>query len=110
MRKTNKTFTTKSVSQMAAAAHIPCSPAQQKALATAFTETVEVVANVYDILQEKQASETPPLNQISGLSNIMREDVVVKTDMFSQDEALANAPATHDGFFLVDRILEEAAE
>lgn len=40
----------------------------------------------------------------SGLTNVWREDQV--TPGFSQNEALANAQLTHDGFFMVPAIFE----
>ena len=48
----------------------------------------------------------PTFHPIAGLSNIMREDV--KEPGFSQEEALANAPASLDGQFKIPPILSEA--
>lgn len=45
----------------------------------------------------------PTFHPIGDLSNVMREDV--ETTSFTQEEALANAPASKDGSFLIPSIL-----
>lgn len=45
----------------------------------------------------------PTFHPIGDLSNVMREDV--ETTSFTQEEALANAPAQEDGSFLIPSIL-----
>lgn len=45
----------------------------------------------------------PTFHPIGDLSNVMREDVEAAS--FTQDEALANAPAAQDGSFLIPSIL-----
>lgn len=43
--------------------------------------------------------------QTIGTENIMREDEVIPS--FSQKEALANAPHTKNGYFVVTRVLKD---
>lgn len=50
----------------------------------------------------------PTFHPIAGLTNVMREDV--PEEEFSQEEALANAPESQDGNFLIPAILEGGAE
>lgn len=45
----------------------------------------------------------PTFHPIGDLSNVMREDV--EGTSFTQEEALANAPAAQDGSFLIPSIL-----
>ena len=45
----------------------------------------------------------PTFHPIGDLSNVMREDV--EGTSFTQEEALANAPASQDGSFLIPAIL-----
>ena len=45
----------------------------------------------------------PTFHPIGDLSNVMREDV--EGSSFTQEEALANAPARQDGSFLIPSIL-----
>lgn len=45
----------------------------------------------------------PTFHPIGSLSNVMREDA--ERPGFTQQEALANAPKTQDGYFLIPSIL-----
>ncbi len=47
----------------------------------------------------------PTFSPLVGLSNVMREDV--SEPGFTQEEALANAPASLDGQFMIPPILAE---
>ena len=57
-------------------------------------------------LQELPTDGVIETSQVTGLENVMREDVVDESRMFSQVEALKNATHTHNGFFVVDAVLE----
>ena len=50
----------------------------------------------------------PTFHPIGDLSNVMREDV--EREGFTQQEALANAPQTQDGCFLIPSILGEGGD
>ena len=50
----------------------------------------------------------PTFHPIGSLSNVMREDV--EGESFTQEEALANAPAAQDGCFLIPSILGEGGD
>ncbi|MFH2118723.1 MAG: Asp-tRNA(Asn)/Glu-tRNA(Gln) amidotransferase subunit GatC [Candidatus Paceibacterota bacterium] len=91
------------VNHVAKLAQIPVSDEEQKQFARDFAETLTIVEE----LRELDTSKTPPTHQVTGLENVWREDEVKKEKMFSQQEALANAPKTHQGFFVVPRVLEE---
>ena len=58
-------------------------------------------------IQSLETDDVPETTQVTGLENITREDLIDEERMLSQDEALSNAPATHDGYFMVKAILEE---
>jgi Asp-tRNA(Asn)/Glu-tRNA(Gln) amidotransferase C subunit len=40
--------------------------------------------------------------------NVLREDVVEEKRMFTQEEALSNAKKTHQGFFVVDQLIDQS--
>ncbi len=84
-------------------ANIPISNQEAENLADAFEETLEVV----DQLQSLDVDEIEPSHQVTGLTNVWREDKVNQEKMFTQKEALANAPESHQGFFVVDRIISK---
>lgn len=50
-------------------------------------------------------ANVPPLEHPGGLKNVMREDVI--TESFTQKQALANAPASHDGYVMVPGVFED---
>ena len=86
---------------VAALAQIPISEDEASKFTSAFEETLAVIDN----LKTVDTSQTEPTHQVTGLENVLREDKVDENHMFSQTEALANAPKQHQGFFVVDRIL-----
>jgi aspartyl-tRNA(Asn)/glutamyl-tRNA(Gln) amidotransferase subunit C len=59
-----------------------------------------------DRLQQLNTDDIPPTAQVVEVTNALRADVP-RTGL-SQEEALANAPATVDGYFRVPSIQEEA--
>ena len=64
-------------------------------------EAFETTLAVIEQLQTVNVEGVTPTFQVTGLENVMRDDVVDENRMFSQDQALANAKATHDGYFVV---------
>ena len=45
-------------------------------------------------------------NQVSGLENVYREDVVDQRRALSQDEALSNGKSKYKGYFVVSAVIE----
>lgn len=97
-----KSVTAKDVHHISQLAQIPITEKESKELAKAFVETF----NVIDQLQSLNVSQTDITYQVTGLENNWREDAVDKKVMFSQKEALQNAKKTHQGYFVVPKILE----
>ncbi len=96
-------ITTTQVKHVADLANIPISETEAAELTEAFSETLEVIAN----LQSVDTSKTALTHQVTGLENVLREDVVDTDHMLSQTEALANAPQTHEGYIVVPRIIDQ---
>lgn len=69
---------------------------------------LETTIEHIDRLSEIDTSKVDETSDITGLKNIMREDVV--TPSLTQEEALQNAKETHNGLFVVPVIIEEAIE
>jgi len=97
------TITPAQVQHIANLASIPVSDEEKKDLAQAFEETLAVVQN----LQSVDTSHVEPTHQVTGLENILREDVVDTDHMLTQEQALANAKQTHEGFVVVPRIIDQ---
>ncbi|MCB9800739.1 MAG: Asp-tRNA(Asn)/Glu-tRNA(Gln) amidotransferase subunit GatC [Pseudomonadales bacterium] len=97
------TITPQQVKHIANLANIPVTEGEVTDLADAFEETLDVVAN----LQSVDTSKVEPTHQVTGLENVLREDVVDEAHMFTQAEALANAKETHEGFIVVPIIIDQ---
>ena len=75
-------------------------------LALTLQSGVETTLEYAKILGKVDVSHVGITNEITGLTNILREDIVDEARTFTQEEALANSVKNHKGFFMVDAILE----
>ncbi|MBD3279191.1 MAG: Asp-tRNA(Asn)/Glu-tRNA(Gln) amidotransferase subunit GatC [Candidatus Pacebacteria bacterium] len=91
------------VKHVAQLANIPISKKEEQELTQAFTETLAVVNQ----LKSLKTKNVQPTHQVTGLENILRADKVDQEKMFTQEQALANASQTHQGYFVVPRIIEK---
>jgi aspartyl-tRNA(Asn)/glutamyl-tRNA(Gln) amidotransferase subunit C len=107
MSSKNQTdFSEKQVEHTAKLAHIPVVATETKQLSEAFSTTLEVISD----LSEVPVEGVEPTHHVTGLKNVTREDVFDEKRMFSQAQALANAPKSHEGFFVVPRIIDRDEE
>jgi len=97
------TISKQQVKHIATLANIPISEQEVQSLEKAFAETLKVV----DKLQSVDVTNVKPTHQVTGLTNIFREDIVDKDRMLSQNDALANSRKTHNGYFVVPRIIDK---
>lgn len=98
-----KTFTPQDVSHIAALAHIPATSEEEKVIAEGFNTTIRVVEQLFTV----NVAGVEPTHHVAKRENVFREDEVDTACMLSQEAALANAPRSHNGFFVVDQIREE---
>jgi aspartyl-tRNA(Asn)/glutamyl-tRNA(Gln) amidotransferase subunit C len=70
-------------------------------------EQLDEALKAVEVFDELDLDGVPPLAHPGNLENVMRDDVIKPS--FSQMEALSNAPASHDGYFMVPGVLEEQA-
>lgn len=89
------------IGHVAKLANLSLSPAEKKT----FEKQLEEVLSYINKLGEINTKDVEPIGQITGLVNVTREDEAAPS--LPQDEALANAPRTYNGFFEVDAIFEE---
>ena len=87
------------VHRLAKLARIGVSDEQAAHLATELAQIVGFVEQ----LQAVNISDTLPTDQVTGLVDVWREDVV-KPSM-DRTELLKNAPAQKDGYIVVKRVL-----
>lgn len=96
-------ITKNQIKHIANLANIPVSDKEQEQLKNAFEETLDTISD----LQSVDVKGTQLTHQVTGLENVLREDKVDLNNMFTQQEALANAKHTHNGYFVVPRIIKE---
>jgi aspartyl-tRNA(Asn)/glutamyl-tRNA(Gln) amidotransferase subunit C len=73
--------------------------------------TLNQLQKVFDLVEQMQAINTDgieplahPIEQIMSIAQPLREDVVTEIDQ--RDAYLLNAPAQHEGLFLVPKVIE----
>jgi aspartyl-tRNA(Asn)/glutamyl-tRNA(Gln) amidotransferase subunit C len=91
------------VKKVAQLSSIPVNNNQAQDLAEKFEQTLETINN----LQTVDTKNVEPTHQVTGLENVWREDEVKPKQSFTQQQALANAKKSHDGYFVVPRILDQ---
>lgn len=96
-------FNQKIVQNIANLANIPINDSEASSLAEAFESTIEVADN----LKSLDVKDVEATYQVTGLENVLREDVVRQDWSLTQEEALANAKKTYQGFFVVERLIDE---
>ena len=67
------------------------------------SEELSQIITYVEKLDELDLENVPPTSHVLDLKNIMREDQVKA--WLTQEEALMNAPARHDGFFSVPKVI-----
>ena len=78
-------------------------PKEQKKLHKSFQETLKTI-KVFEKLDTKDVN---PNFQVTGLTNIFRQDKIEKKRVLTQKQALSNAKRTFKGYFVVPRIIHE---
>lgn len=89
------------ISYVAKLANLTLSTNEKKKFSTQLEEILDYIKQ----LSKVNTNKIEPISQITGLENVTREDVAAPS--LTQEEALANAPRGHNGFFEVDAVLGE---
>ena len=93
--KPTPTITPKDTKHIANLLHVPLNDEEIETLTPQLSQAAEYV----QVLQELDLSGIQETNQVTGLKNVFREDMI--TPSLSQEEALRNAKNTYDGYFVV---------
>lgn len=83
--------------------NVTLTDSESATLAQQFTATLETIST----LNQLDTSEIEATPQVTNLNNVLREDVVDTSRTFTQTQALANAPKTHQGYFVVEAVINE---
>ncbi len=73
--------------------------------------TLDQLQKVFNLVEQMQAIDTDgveplahPIEQIMSIAQPLRKDIVTEIDQ--RDAYLKNAPAQHEGLFLVPKVIE----
>lgn len=94
--------TLEEVQKIAKLANLKLRDNEVELFADQFTATIDAINQ----LNEIDTSTVPATYQVTGLSNITREDVVDSERVLPQEIVLREAPLTHEGFFVVPRVID----
>ena len=70
-----------------------------------FTDQLRPILAFMDQLRAVKTEQVPQTASVSDQTNVLRSDE--PRPSLSQDQALANAPESEDGFFVVPKIIHE---
>jgi aspartyl-tRNA(Asn)/glutamyl-tRNA(Gln) amidotransferase subunit C len=90
------------VKKIASLANLDLSDAEISKFAKQFTDTLQVI----DQLQEIDTSDTQATYQVGATTRVTRPDSVDESRVLTQEQTLSQARQTHNGYFVVPRILE----
>lgn len=93
------------VRKVSALANLPYKEEMSADLETAFEKTIEVI----DTLNKADVSQVEATARVSAENNRWREDKVLDEYVFTQEQALSNATRVHDGYFVVDRLIDDGS-
>lgn len=70
-----------------------------------FAEQFNKTLATMQVLNSLETDDVLETNQVTGLVNIFRDDIVDENRILSQEQALSNADNTHNGYFVVNSVL-----
>lgn len=88
------------LNHVAKLANLPIDKHQQKRFEPQLTAILAFVSK----LQKIPTKNIQPTAQVTGLTNVFREDAVDASRILTQAQALSNATKTHDGYFVVPSV------
>jgi aspartyl-tRNA(Asn)/glutamyl-tRNA(Gln) amidotransferase subunit C len=89
------------VHHIAKLANLTLTSEEEKKLSQEFAETLTTV----ELINELDTSQVAPTSQVTGLSNVVREDVIDPSRVLSQHQCLSQASQVHEGYFVVPAVI-----
>ncbi len=86
------------VTHIAKLANLPLTPEEKTKLETQLEETIRYVEELNTV----DTKGIEPTSQVTGLENIVRDDIAKPS--LTQEQALSNAKSIHNGLFKVNAI------
>lgn len=89
------------IDYVAKLANLPLTKKEKSIFAKQLKDVIAYISK----LQKVNTEKVEPIGHITGLVNVTRDDQTAPS--ITQEEAITNAPKTHNGFFEVEAIFEE---
>lgn len=100
---TSVTLSEKDVKKIATLAKLPLEEKDIPLYILQLSSILSFVSKLQDVKSDGISLRST--SQVTGLTNVFREDIIDTSRMLSQEEVLSNAHAAHEGFILVPQIL-----
>lgn len=97
------TFSDSLVKHIAKLSNLSVSDEETADFARAFNDSLPVIEK----LNSLDTTGIEPTHQVTELENNLRVDQVDSSLSFTQEEALRNAKRTYQGYFVVDRLIDQ---
>lgn len=94
------TLTLDDIKKLATLANIPLTAIDPIKISSELSAVLQLVNS----LQKIDTTHVMPTSQVTGLTNVYREDNVKSS--LTQTQALSNASRQHNGYFVVDAIFD----
>ncbi len=91
-----------SSAKIAKLANLPIKDSEVELFSKQLTSILDIVSK----LQKVDTEGIVPTAQVTGQNTVLRDDEIDASRTFSQEEALANAKKTKNGFFVVPAVFE----
>lgn len=72
-----------------------------------FAKQLEPILEHFESLSKVDTTGVMPTYQTTGLHTILREDIVDTSRMFTQEQALSNAPKSSNGYFVTSATIHK---
>ncbi len=91
------------VKHVAKLANLPLTETEEKKFTSQFSETLKTIA----VINELDTTGVSPTFQVTGLTNVSREDKIDTNRILKQSQVLDQSPASYQGFIVVPSIFNE---
>lgn len=97
------TLTSALVAHVARLANLPTTPAE----INAYTGDLASVLEYISLINQLDTADVVETNQVTGLTNVFREDEIDTGRMLTQEQALSQAARTHNNYFVVAAVIDQ---
>lgn len=98
----NKKLTIEEVKHIAKLANLTLSEEEIGKYSDQLSQIVDLISRLVEVV----TTNIKETSQVTGLSNVFREDEVDVTRTLTQEQALSNAKRSDKGYFVVDSIFK----